>query len=91
MVEIIHESEPIARKEYSCMACAFLFELDDPCELGLTFKEKREVVKARQKKCKILKGEKYIRQFNKADGDTYSFRAIPAIHKICLKYDLYES
>jgi hypothetical protein len=90
MIEVIRNSEPTARKEYSCDACTFLFELDDPCELGLTYREKREVVKAKQKNYKILKGEKYIRQFNKMDGHTYDFKAIPSIHKICLKYNLYE-
>ena len=87
-IEIIHESRPIARKNYHCDACNFLFEFD-PCELGLTFAEKREVVKARQKRYKILKGERYIRQFNKDGGDAWTFRAIPAIDKICQKYDLY--
>ena len=91
MIELIHKSNPIARKEYSCDACTFLFELDDPCELGLTFYEKREIVKAIQKNYKILKGEKYIRQFNKDGGNnTWTFRAIPSIHAICAKHDLYE-
>lgn len=87
-IEIIHESRPKARKDYRCDACTFLFEID-PCELGLTFSEKREVVKARQKRYKILKGEIYVRQFNKDGGDTWTFRAIPAIHDICIKHDLY--
>ena len=87
-IEIIHESRSKARKNYYCDACNFLFE-SDPCELGLTFTEAREVVKARQKRYKILKGEIYVRQFNKDGGDTWTFRAIPAIDKICQKYDLY--
>jgi hypothetical protein len=88
-IEIIHESRPIARKNYTCNACDFLFELDDPCELGLTFIEKREVVRARQKGYKILKSERYVRQFNKDGGNTWTFRAIPTIHDICVKHDLY--
>lgn len=87
-IEIIHESQPVARKDYHCNACDFLFEID-PCELGLAFSEKREVVKARQKGYKILKGEKYIRQFNKDGGNTWTFRAIPAIHDICVSHNLY--
>ena len=90
MIELIHESTPIARKEYSCNACDFLFEIDFWSELNLTFSDYREIVKARQHNYKILKGERYIRQFNKAEGHTYTFRAIPAIHRICVKLNLYE-
>lgn len=88
-IEIIYQSEPIARKNYTCNACDFLFALDYPSELGLTFTEKREVVKARQKGYEILKGERYVRQFNKDGEHTWTFRAIPAIHDICVKHDLY--
>lgn len=88
MIEIIHQSEQKARKSYRCDACNFLFEFE-PRDLGLTFSEMREMVKARQKGYRILPGEVYVRQFNKDGGDTWVFRAIPAIDKICVKYDLY--
>lgn len=87
MIEIIHESIQKARKNYSCNACDFLFEDDLP---KLTFSEYRSVVKAKQNKQRILKGQEYIRQFNGNGGDTWVYRAIPEIHKICLKYGYYE-
>ncbi len=89
-ITTIHSSAPKARKDYSCIACDFLFAVDFPTELGLTFSEKRAVVKARQRKYKILKGEKYIRQFNTDGSYTWTFRAIPEIHSICIKHELYQ-
>lgn len=91
MISTIHQSKPKARKNYNCDACSFLFGLNDPAEIGLAFPEKRAAVKARQNKYAIQKGEKYIRQFNSDDsGNTWTFRAIPEIHEICVKHKLYE-
>ena len=89
-ISSIYESSPIARKEYSCNACDFIFALDDLFYIGLTFAEKRSIVKAKQKKYKILKGEKYERQFNTDGIHAWTFRAIPEMHKICIKHDLYK-
>ena len=89
-ISIIHGTTPRARKNYSCIACDFLFAVDFPSELGLTYAEKRAVVQARQRNYKILKGEKYIRQFNTDGSHTWTFRAIPDIHSICLKHGLYK-
>ena len=92
MITIIHESTQKARKDYYCNACEFLLEGDNVCELGLTFSEYRSIVKAKQNGYKILKGEIYLRQYNsdETSKDTWVYRAIPEIHKICLKYDLYD-
>ena len=87
MVEVIHSSEPIARKDYPCEASYFIREggtLD-----YMTFSEKRVFARAKSQAFKIIKGQKYMRQFNKYEGDTYTFRAIPEVHSICAKYDLY--
>lgn len=54
-----------------------------------TFTEKRQIVKAKQNRWKILKGNKYIRQSVKYEGRIYTFKAIPDMHKLCLKYDWY--
>lgn len=90
-ISIIHESKPIARKNYSCDACIFLFDLNIPKELGLSFSEYRAVVKAKQNGYKILKGERYIRQFNTDNcGNTWTFRGIPEITKICHKHNLFD-
>ena len=90
-INIIHESNPRARRNYSCDACNFLFNLNFPSEIGLTFSECRAVIKARKSGYRILKGERYIRQFNGDNSrNVWTFRAIPEIHNICAKYDLYE-
>lgn len=90
MIVTIHESRPKARKDYYCNACEFLFEDDIS---GLTFSEYRTVVRAKWNGKKILKGQTYIRQFNGDEtiGDTWTYRAIPEIHKICVKYKLYDN
>lgn len=90
MIEIIYESTPSAKKNYNCHACYFLFEDDWWREkIKMTFSEYRAIIIAKRHKYKILKGERYIRQFNKKFGDTWTFRAIPAIHEICCKYKIY--
>jgi hypothetical protein len=86
MPELISQTKPKARKSYNCEASQFL--TIDGLPLGLTFKELRAVVTARKNIWKILKGEIYLRQCCK-DGDVYTFRAIPEIHEICIKYDIY--
>jgi hypothetical protein len=89
MISVIHESKPKARKDYNCDACEFLFNAP-VLEIGLTFTEYRAVVKATQAKYRILKGTKYIRQFNSDDsGNSWTFRAILDIHLICINHDLY--
>lgn len=88
MIEVIHESNPIARKGYQCNACEFV--MDAYSDGWFTFAELREIVKARKNGFNIAKGQEYIRQFNKYSGDTWTFRAIPAIHEICIKYDMYD-
>lgn len=90
MITVIHQYKYKARKNYNCDACNNLFE-SDICDLGLTFTEYRSVVKAKQNNSRILKGETYLRQFNRDDSNnTWVFRAIPEIHEICIKYKLYE-
>lgn len=86
MVRFISEFKPIARKAHRCDASAWLSNVGYE---GLTFSELRAVVKARANRWKIQKGETYIRQTLESDGDLYTFKAIPAIHEICIKYDYY--
>lgn len=88
MVKVIKQTNPKARKDYCCMACEWIS--DDLNNFGLTFSDYREIVKAKRNGYKIKKGEKYISQFNTDCGDTWTFRAIPAIHEICIKYKLYD-
>ena len=89
MVTVLSESMPTARKSHICSACEWVVAhgVDG---MGFSFAEKREIVKAKRNKWNIVKGQKYIRQSNIQDGELYCFKAIPEIHEICLKYDLYE-
>lgn len=87
MITIIRESTPVARKPYHCDACDFINEA-----LGaVTFEisDLRKIVKARRSDWQIQPGQQYIRQFNTDGGITWTFRAIPEMHEICLKYNLY--
>ena len=87
---LIHQTTPVARKTHYCNACEFVFNGD--INRGFTFSEYRAIIKARNNGYRILKGEKYIRQFigDSISGEVWSFKAIPDIHAICLKYDFYE-
>lgn len=88
MVEVLSESTPVARKKHTCMASEFIHNLG----LGyidFSFAELRQIVKARRQGYKIQPGQKYVRQSNKFDGELYTFKAIPAMHEICLAHDLY--
>lgn len=85
---ILSESTPIAAKDHRCSACDWLSEVLHDYEF--TFAERREIVKARKNGWMIKKGEEYIVQNNVDCGEFYVFKAIPAIHDICLNYNLYE-
>ncbi|AUR84038.1 hypothetical protein NVP1047O_24 [Vibrio phage 1.047.O._10N.286.55.F2] len=89
-VEILSESSPVARKEHECMACEWLNNSGYATKEDLTEDEWKSYELASSNKWKIQKGQRYIRQNNKYDGYLYAFTAIPEIHSICLKYDLYE-
>ncbi|WP_188051726.1 hypothetical protein [Flavobacterium sp. GP15] len=82
-----------SQKDYHCNGCETILEggsFNQFCEnVKLTFSEKRALVLAKENNYKIIKGNGYLKQFNKQDGETYVFRSIPEIHKICCKYDLY--
>jgi len=56
---------------------------------GVSFTERRAIVKARKNNWRIQKGEKYMKQVGVFDGDLSTFRAIPEIHQICYKYEFY--
>lgn len=91
MIELISETTPKARKQYSCDASVWLNQDDWWRNSGkLSFTELREIAKAKANNWKIQVGDVYLNQVNKQDGDLMTFRAIPAIHKICLNHNVYE-
>jgi len=89
VITVIHESRPIARKAYWCNACEFIRECSDWDYRDFAMSDLRLIVKARRNGWKIQPGQRYIRQFNSDYGETWTFRAIPEMHEICRKYDLY--
>ena len=88
MIEVISEKFPRARKEHDCMACEWINESWGHCTFSM--KELRVIAKARKDGFKIKKGDKYINQRNIFDGRFYTFRAIPEVHEICIKNNIYE-
>lgn len=88
MITILNESMPKARRSYPCDACHFVFEHVN--QGVFTPDEYRYIVRAKRNDCMIQPGQKYIKQVAVIDGDFGVFRAIPEMHDIAHKYDLYQ-
>lgn len=73
-----------ARKDHDCDATIYLHELGD-CDIFTH--EEMEIIN--NTNGKIKKGETYYKVVGKFEGELFTFRAIPEIYDICLKYDLY--
>ena len=87
-MKILNESLRKARKDYYCDACPYVRDsLKRKDEF--TISELREIAKAKRNNWKIIKSQEYLAQTQVDSGDIYTVRVIPAIHEICLKYDLY--
>lgn len=56
----------------------------------LTFSELRTIAHLKANNWMIKKGQLYERQYNEQDGETFTFKTLPAIGKICTKLGLYE-
>ena len=93
MIEILSQSTQIARKDYKCDSCVWLLEFGNLRqiidELDLTFTEKRIIIRVWNDRKMIRKGTKYMKQNIKQNGDIYTVRAIPEIHDVCIKNDIY--
>lgn len=91
--EILSNSKPRARKKYPCDASAWLdwdaMSMIKTGEIKLSFAERRALIIAQRKSFTILPGELYVKQVNKFDGSLNVFRAIPEIHSICSKHNIY--
>lgn len=91
MTKLLSEKRPKARKNHGCDACEHLLQ-DDWWRNGggLSFSELRAIANAKNNGWKIKKGKTYISQRLIIDGDFYQFKAIPIIHEICNKHDVYQ-
>lgn len=92
MSNVIGETTyPKARKDYRCMASEWITNGDlAETVYHCSYAEKRAIVRAKRNGWKIKKGERYLRQCIVWEGRLETFRAIPAMHEICLKQDLYQ-
>lgn len=88
MTDLLRELNPKARKNYPCQASEWIFNMFEPEDF--TFSEKRDLVRARRNGFKIHKGEDYTYQSLVDAGEFSTFRAITALHEMCIKYDIYE-
>ena len=78
----------IARKQHDCCACEMISNGDDP-EDWMEVDELIAWLKAKEKGFKINQGEQHVYQSGVYSGDFYTYRAIPEIHDICVKYDMF--
>jgi len=100
MAELIEERIVKARKVHDCMAWIWI-EYINPCDLGEVkngkwvkdWKALRAYVEfGKWGNGKIKPGQKYLmqKQYDSSGRKWSTFRAIPELHEICLKYDVYE-
>jgi hypothetical protein len=100
MVEVISSTEHKAKKVYNDDCWEFISEwIGEGCPVGtikkpekITFSEARMLVKYRRdykSAGKIQIGQVYVRQFNKYEGDAYTWRAKKELYELACKYDLF--
>lgn len=85
---LLKERYHTARSNYHCMSYEWINNVCDDFS-DMTFSERRSIVIAKNNNGRILKGQRYLYQFLVDGGDRWQFRAIPELHKICLKYKIY--
>lgn len=86
---ILGESTPIAQKDYLCNASLFIDEGGKPDYFDC-ISDYRDYIKAKNNRFKVKKGDRYLRQVFISDGDFCNVANIPEIHRLCIKYELYE-
>lgn len=90
-MRLVQEKKPKANKDHECDSCLYASEFIQSNGLPekITFFEKRQLIIARRKSMKIKKGNIYLNQSVEYEGALHTFKAMPEIHAICLKYDFY--
>lgn len=99
MITNISSKIHTANKDYNDSSGEYIKEMVDDARhwkksfkewyKGITFSELRAIAKLKANSYKILKGQKYERQFNVDGGDKWENKSLPEIISICYKYDLY--
>lgn len=87
---VLSEGIRTARKDYNCDASVFIHDAWNDNDIKhLETDEIEAYYKAKATKFKIKKGDKYFFQGQIFDERKCTFRAIPEMNGICMKYDLY--
>lgn len=55
----------------------------------IKFSELRAIAQLKANNWQIKKGQLYVKQFCKQDGELYTFYTLPHILRICIKYKIY--
>lgn len=87
MIKNIFESTPQARKQHTCDACQVV--LDAIGARPFTISDYRLIVKAKRQGYTIQPGQRYVRQFNTDGSDKWTYRALPEMHELCRRFDLF--
>lgn len=91
MPNLLRESTPVAKKPYGCDASEYVLDSDMLADRLFSISELRQIVMARRNQYMIRPGQMYIKQVSvdETAREMYVFRAIPAMHNLCIRYDLY--
>lgn len=82
---------PTAKKIHDCDASLWIVNGDlHETFRCCTWEEKKDIIRAKRNGWKIQPGQKYLRQAVVFEGRMSTFKAIPEMHDICVKYDIYE-
>lgn len=93
-VELSRQTEPKARREYSCDCYEQIIQewVSNGCWLDkgrkVSFGDLRKLIIAKREGFKILKGTTYINQRNLYDGQFYTWRSRKDLFEIACKYNL---
>lgn len=87
MWDFYKETEPKARKSYSCDASQWVIDLIDFQDLP--FSEKRSFVRAKRDRFKILPGMKYRKVEGKCEGEFRVWRSRLDMEKIYQEHELW--
>ena len=101
MVELIASKAQKARKDRPDDSAEFIIEALECIRTGymnsgwrggrikIKFSELRSIAELKANGWRIKKGQYYVKQYCKQEGQLYSFHTLPHILRICVKYKLY--
>ena len=93
---ILESTTRKARKDHLCDACVLLIQLVNNTaeaiaeDLGCSEDELISLKAAEANNWKVKKGDEYLFCSGIYDGVFFTNHSIPAIHSICVHYDIYD-